>query len=290
MIINIFITHLFSSIDNTINPVLKIPIVVYGNEGEVYIDEMASAIENINISGSPAATQQQQQQQEEPQAQQEPQEVGQQPQQPQQQQQEGGFANGGGGPSNGQYFIQRLDILQGGILAVRNGLTEIRRDQEVDRTRVNRQHNMLLSNMQRLAIRPAVAIQQQQGNNSGNSNNNNNTNQTANIGEVEIVNAATLSPTPKSLYILWHEWMHGIGGRKAARFFTASERGKEKYKFCRRKVLWDLVGEMVRSGLEANVAIDRIYHVYGANRTITYILNQLKVDKRNNTLHPTLRM
>jgi hypothetical protein len=34
---------------------------------------------------------------------------------------------------------------------------------------------------------------------------------------------AELSPTPRSLYILWDEYQNGIGGRKAARLFTKEE-------------------------------------------------------------------
>ncbi len=40
---------------------------------------------------------------------------------------------------------------------------------------------------------------------------------------------ASLSPTPQSLYILWNEWEIGIGGRKAAKFFTPQEHGIVKH-------------------------------------------------------------
>ena len=267
--------NLVRILDHTLNPVIKIPIVIYGDESEVYVDEVGE-----NIIGAAQEAQEQNNQQQQPQQQQAQQQQAQQ-QQPQQI-----------GNQNGQYFIQRLNVLQGGLLAVRNEVTEIRKDAEVDRTRLTRQHQTVLSNIQRIAIRPAVAIRR--GNNNNNGGNSNNTNPPANIGapgnNPDEVVAASLSPTPRSLYVLWHEWLFGIGGRKAARLFTAQERGREKFKYCRRKVVWDLVGEMVRSGLESNVAIDRIYAVYGANRTTTYIINQLKIDRRNNTLHPTLRV
>ena len=45
---------------------------------------------------------------------------------------------------------------------------------------------------------------------------------------------------------------------------------------------------MVRTGIDANVAIDRIYQVYGVNKTTMYIINRLKNDKKNNTMHPIL--
>ena len=40
--------------------------------------------------------------------------------------------------------------------------------------------------------------------------------------------SATLSRVPRTLHLLWTEYEVGIGGRKAAKDFTAHERGKEK--------------------------------------------------------------
>jgi hypothetical protein len=43
-------------------------------------------------------------------------------------------------------------------------------------------------------------------------------------------------------------------------------------------------GSMVRSGLTANVAIDRVYEHYGRNNIVTTILNSMLRDRRNNTV------
>ena len=40
---------------------------------------------------------------------------------------------------------------------------------------------------------------------------------------------ATLSPKPRTLYDLWNEYQHGIGDQKAAKDFTAAERGQVTY-------------------------------------------------------------
>ena len=101
--------------------------------------------------------------------------------------------------------------------------------------------------------------------------------------------AASLSPTPRDLYILWQEYQHGIGHRKAARLFTAYERGRVKHKYTRRKVIWDCVNRLVNSGLMANVAIDRIYQVYGRTSTVTQIINRMRVDRNNNNLPQLIR-
>ena len=99
---------------------------------------------------------------------------------------------------------------------------------------------------------------------------------------------AVLSPTPRTIFILWHEYQHGIGGRKAARLFTPHERGRVKHKYHRRKVVWDLVSGLVRGGLTANLAIDCIYQLYGADASVMTIINRLKKDAKDGTLHPNL--
>ena len=96
---------------------------------------------------------------------------------------------------------------------------------------------------------------------------------------------ASLSPTPRTLFALWEEYMVGLGGRKPARDFTMHERGgANKYKYCRRKVVWDLIESMMRSGLSSHVCIDRIYAAYGENRSVTEIINCVRRDKNEGNL------
>ncbi len=82
---------------------------------------------------------------------------------------------------------------------------------------------------------------------------------------------STLSPNPRMLYLLWGEYEHGIGGRKAARLFTSEERGRVKHKYHQRKIVWDCISLQVRAGVTAQVAIDCVYIVYGVNTTVTTI-------------------
>jgi hypothetical protein len=103
-----------------------------------------------------------------------------------------------------------------------------------------------------------------------------------------MMNNASLMPTPRNLHDLWHEYMHGIGGRKAARLFSSFERGRVKFKYSRRKVVWDLVAGLVRAGHTAERAIDSIYAVYGGSISVTNIINGLKRDKKDGTLCPNL--
>ena len=96
---------------------------------------------------------------------------------------------------------------------------------------------------------------------------------------------AALSATPRNLYDLWTEWMVGIGGNKPARLFNLQERGKVKHKFCRRNVVWKLVSKLVNSRLTHHVAYDHNYKVYGQRATVTQIIERLKAEICNNTLH-----
>jgi hypothetical protein len=111
-------------------------------------------------------------------------------------------------------------------------------------------------------------------------------NDDGNAQERRINFAATLSANPRSLHVLWQEYERGIGGRRAARLFTRDERGRVKHKYHRRKMVWDLISILVRGGLTAQVAIDRIYDFYGRAESVTTIINKMKNDRRNGVLFP----
>ena len=105
-----------------------------------------------------------------------------------------------------------------------------------------------------------------------------------------MAQGSTLGPNPQTLYLLWDEYENGIGGRKAARLFSREERGKVKDKFHRRKVVWDCVATLVRAGLTAHVAIDRIHQIYGENTTVTNIINRMRQDRRAGVVNPMLQV
>jgi hypothetical protein len=105
------------------------------------------------------------------------------------------------------------------------------------------------------------------------------------------VEQALFRPIPKgTLYDLWVEYQTGIGGRKAARDFTARERSANKYRFYQRKHGWDIITNLVNAGVQARVAVDRIYSHYGANKPVTRIIKDIMQDKRNGGLPQVLRL
>ena len=101
---------------------------------------------------------------------------------------------------------------------------------------------------------------------------------------------SSLSKAPKTLFLLWQEFEVGIGGRKAARLLTRVERGRVKVQYCRRRVVWDTVAALVRAGFTAHTAIDKIYEVYGQDKTVTQIVNEMMRDRCTGASHPQLRI
>jgi len=106
---------------------------------------------------------------------------------------------------------------------------------------------------------------------------------------MNLLLAACLSSTPRNLYELWREYLHGIGGRKPACEFSRVEKGRVKHKYHRRKIVWDLIQNLVHLGFTAETAIDRIHLIYGSQTSVTEIINQIKKHKKDGTLSPNLR-
>ena len=245
------------------NPIEKRLLVVTGDDATLYISEV--------VSSNTQQNQQQQQQQ---------QEAG----QPQQQQQIAGHLEG-------QTNRQLLHTLLSQIGQLQTSVSRITEAREEDRVMISAQFRTINVNLRRIASQPIRAVHRAQQNNNGSNNNGGAASASAAAGGVaNPLVSADLSPTPRTLYVLWQEYQVGIGGRKAARLFTREERGKVKHKYHRRKVVWDLISRLIRAGLTAQVACDRIYNVYGDNKTVTYIINRIKTDTKNGTLHASLQV
>ena len=84
-----------------------------------------------------------------------------------------------------------------------------------------------------------------------------------------------------TLHKIWNEWEFGIGNRKVAKDFLIAERGNCRYAFYRRKVVWDMVGQMVICGWNAAKSCNIIYTVYGQQSSVTSIINQMRKDRKN---------
>ena len=106
---------------------------------------------------------------------------------------------------------------------------------------------------------------------------------------VPVAVEAKLTKCPKTLHDLWKEFEFGFSGLKPAKDWTAAERGRDKYKYYRRNVVWQKVSELVRGGFTAERGCDRIYSVYGASSTVSDIIKALIRDKKNGG-HRALRI
>ena len=91
-----------------------------------------------------------------------------------------------------------------------------------------------------------------------------------------------------NLYTLWNEYKVGVGGNKAAKEFTVSERGRVKSKYCRRKKLCFAMERLIAGGVDSNTAIRRIYEVYGINNKVSHVLKEMAVHQANGN-HVLLR-
>jgi hypothetical protein len=267
------------------NPIVKMPVLVSGNQGTVYIDEIPPMVTNENDGGgTPAAA-----------AATGP----------------GGIVVGDGADVVGQKLNRRLldnnhsnatgDQLQNWILQLQSGLLTLRRENIELRNELSammmameRGFSVVNGNVRRVAMQPirrvgteaeaaaAAAATAALGGNGGE--------QALLAPALAMMNPATLMPNPRSLYDLWNEYLNGVGGRKPARLFSETERGRCKSKYCRRKVVWDVVRNLVTLGHTSQRAIDIIYDVYGPQTSVTDIINRLRKDKKNGTLNPNLQI
>ena len=219
------------TVDPSQNPVIRVPIVCTGHEGEVYIDTIATDEDLNNLAA----------------------------------------ANGDNniGTLNDRPMRDQVRALQSQLMGVKAQLEDITKLIKEESIAKGRQLQALNANIKRIGLSPARPIRRTEG---------------------ISTQSASLSPHPRTLYELWDEYVIGIGGRKPAREFTSRDRGKLKYKYYRRKKLWDLVSALTRSGLTHLVAIDRIYQVYGRQNSVTTIIAAIKRDGKTNFIPPLLRV
>ena len=202
----------------------------------------------------------------------------------------GGELLGGAGGRNGAP-LGDMD-LRNQMLGLQSQMSALRRIVEENRvangeqvSEMNRHLRNMSSNMRRLANQPAFRV----ANNNVGGNAENRGAAVANPA-IGVPFASTLSPNPRTIHLLWVEYEIGIGGRKPARDFTRVERGRVKHKYHRRKLIWDCVSRLVRAGLTAQVACDRMHQVYGEGSPVTTIINRMKADKRNGIVHDLLEV
>jgi hypothetical protein len=101
------------------------------------------------------------------------------------------------------------------------------------------------------------------------------------VQQLECVGEEYLDPTaklgkPKTLLMLWKEFMEGLDNNKPAKDFTAVERGRVKSKYSRRLSFWMVMIRLIRAGLTDLQAIRTIQQAYGNDKSVTQIIVALQ--------------
>lgn len=167
---------------------------------------------------------------------------------------------------------QEVWFLRSQIMHMREENRELRIELERRDKKMERQLNFLNRNVQRIAYAPGTRRTPTQGSTSTAPNFEVLESQNVEYTGAEEQNrlTAVLGKHPQTLHDLWNEYEFGSAGHKPAKDFTAKERGgKNKHMFYLRKFLWNKVAEMVRSGMDARTACDKIYDVYGHNQSVS---------------------
>ena len=95
---------------------------------------------------------------------------------------------------------------------------------------------------------------------------------------------AILHKCPRTLDLLWTEYINGIAGNKPAQEFTREERGRNKSRYCRRLPFWKCMQRLTTKGYTVNISLDRIKQVYG-DVSVTKILEALRRDEKHGGHH-----
>ena len=243
------------------NPIQKIPLIICGNEGRVHMVDAPQGFHAAIVG---------------------------------QDQQDGAGGNNPNPNNNAPLPIgfqdrplqDQMMVLYSQNAILGREFSELRASVENNAATNLRNHNVLNRNINRIAMAPARRVAGAIAAAGPGNNLPPPVNPPVNV----VVGGGTLSPLPRTLYDLWVEYITGIGGRKPARDLTAQERGADKYRFYRRKQVWDIVVNLVNAGVQARVAIDRIYAHYGANKPVTRIIKEIMEDKRNGGLPLVLRV
>ena len=201
----------------------------------------------------------------------------------------GGILGAAGGRPAGGGMSAQLMAVHSLATQLRREIHEIKLAQVADRAAMQRCFGIVNTGLRRIGMAPAFRVVQGVGG-VGAGHDDNNILAAAGLQNLARAANASLSPCPRNLYDLWTEYTVGLGGRKPASQFSHCERGKSKHKFFRRNVIWKMVKHLVDLGITSDMAIDRIYSVYGAQTSVTKIINAIIDDKKRGRLNPNLVM
>jgi Fe-S cluster biosynthesis and repair protein YggX len=100
---------------------------------------------------------------------------------------------------------------------------------------------------------------------------------------------AKLSYFPRNLLLLWQEYLYELECNKAAKNFTSVERGRVKFKFCRRKCFWEVMVKLCNAGSTDLSSIDKVNQAYSMKHSVSTILDMMMRDRKVGG-HPNLSL
>jgi hypothetical protein len=183
---------------------------------------------------------------------------------------------GGGGGGGSPVMMEWRNFVTAKICGMENRIHDLQSNQGGHHGELLKRLDKIERNLRRMSVAPGRRGASRSGGGVGGAN------------ESQALMPANLCKCPKNLYVLWAEFESGVGGNKPARLFTASERGKVKFKYCRRKIVWDVIDNLVKRGLSSDVSIDRVYaECGGPNAKVNDVIARLKQFRRhgNDALH-----
>ena len=181
--------------------------------------------------------------------------------------------------ARGHVEDRQIHYMNSLLMHLRQDHAEIRTELARNYERQNRVLQVLNRNIRQLMRNPLLSHNQERSRNDNN--------EMQHEMQQTNSNNAALSNMPRTLHELWNEYEFGLGERKPAKKITLKERGKCRYTYHRRKVVWDQVADMVRRGWDASDACNKLYDVYGHRSSITSIINEMRKHRRNGG-HPSL--
>ena len=254
---------------NATNPVKKFPLIIGGDQGTLIISEFFSANDgdDDDSNGEGAI---------------------------------GGVVgnmrmNGGtNGVENNNQQEQNHRVLVSAVRTLSRQNEEIKNELRLFKLTCNTLLNQLNTSVKRIAMAPTVRVNRRAAQELSTSSTTAPTTTTTAGATANVVEntttpyECTLTTCPRSLFVIWQEYEFGVGGRKAAKTFSARERGRVKFKYSLRNYFWSLMKQMILQGYSHTSAIDKIYSVYGNNLSATQILHEIRKDSKNGG-HPQLR-
>ena len=232
------------------NPIRRVPVVVTGDQGCVYIDVVPVFDEHqatSNVEGGGA-----------------------------------GILSGGG---RAGILAQSLS-LQAAASQIWRELQELRTNQMAERVLFTNHFTVVNGNLQQINLQPGVRSGRRST--PGNDDNIDAAALTVIAGRGAPPSLSPNPKNLFELWDENHVGIGGR--KAARLFSQAERGGKVKHIYCRRKVIWTMVSGLVRQGYTLDTAIDLIYSVYGQQMSVTNIINQIKKDRKDGTLNPNLRV